>query len=249
VQRAGADQREVGDQRAQLGDVLDAPEQVGVGRVLLRDDRRAVIVLVIDQRVDLVAAQPLAAVVVLVQRLAQHLGDAVVGLGGEARGLLDDVARDVGQVGQHVGLIEVRGRDAIEHAAGDALGDLALERELRGGVGVGPLVGLGEHRRQLVADLLQRRAQRRLLLGRQSLELVGLDHLPLLHRRHDDAAVGADDADPPRPRALLQRLERGALALLGLADQRVLAAAVLVAVERRHHRGGQLADRPRHVGA
>ena len=57
VQRAGLDQREVGDQRAHLREVLDAADEVVVGGVVLVHDRRAAAAAVLDQHVHLVAPQ------------------------------------------------------------------------------------------------------------------------------------------------------------------------------------------------
>ncbi len=55
VQRPRLDEREVGDQRAHLGHVLDAADQLGVARLIEDDDRRARGLAVIDGDVDLVA--------------------------------------------------------------------------------------------------------------------------------------------------------------------------------------------------
>src|SRR5450756_1729340 len=60
VQRTRLDQSEVGHQRAQLGDMLDPPDQVAVGRVVLADDGRTGLLAVRDQNVDLVAMKRLA---------------------------------------------------------------------------------------------------------------------------------------------------------------------------------------------
>jgi hypothetical protein len=57
VERARLDQGEVGHQRAHLGDVLDAADQVAVRRVVLIHDRRSLGVGVLDQHVDAVAPE------------------------------------------------------------------------------------------------------------------------------------------------------------------------------------------------
>ena len=58
VQRAGHQEIEIGDQRAEPRQVLDPADQRLVRRVVLVDDRRAVLLAVVDDDVDLVAAKP-----------------------------------------------------------------------------------------------------------------------------------------------------------------------------------------------
>ena len=60
VQRPRLDEAEVGDQRAEVHAVLDAPDQVAVGRIRLEDHRRAGEPVAVDQHVDLVAVEEAA---------------------------------------------------------------------------------------------------------------------------------------------------------------------------------------------
>ena len=58
VQRAGDQQVEIGDQRAEPRQVLDPADQRLMRRVVLVDDRRAVPAAIVDDDVDLIAAEP-----------------------------------------------------------------------------------------------------------------------------------------------------------------------------------------------
>ena len=58
VQRARGQQVEIGDERAEAGEVLDPADQRLMRRVVLVDDRRAVPPAVVDDDVDLIAAEP-----------------------------------------------------------------------------------------------------------------------------------------------------------------------------------------------
>ena len=57
MQRARADEREVRDQGAELCGVLDAADEVGLGGVVLVDDRGPARGAVVDQQVHLEAAE------------------------------------------------------------------------------------------------------------------------------------------------------------------------------------------------
>ncbi len=60
MQRAGANHREVGRQGAELRDMLDASEQILEARISLVDHRRALLLRLADDCVDLVTTQRLA---------------------------------------------------------------------------------------------------------------------------------------------------------------------------------------------
>ena len=57
VQRPGLDLGEIGNQRAQLSDVLDASDQRGIGRIVFVDHRGTLAAAVIDHQVDFITAQ------------------------------------------------------------------------------------------------------------------------------------------------------------------------------------------------
>ena len=57
VQRARHQQVEIGDEGAEAGEMLDPADQGLMGRVVLVDDRRAVLAAIVDETVDPVAAE------------------------------------------------------------------------------------------------------------------------------------------------------------------------------------------------
>ena len=57
VQCPCPDQREVRDESAKLGFVLDATDEIHIGRIVLVDNRSPLQFAAIDQHVDLIAAK------------------------------------------------------------------------------------------------------------------------------------------------------------------------------------------------
>ena len=233
VQRARLDQQEVGDQRAHLGDVLDASDQIAEGRVLLLDDRRSGArraVAVRDHHVDHVAPEAH-----VVRRIDRLLDDGVVFLAGrqEHADVANEIEADGLQVvdgGRHVR----EGRNQVVHRLDDGgLGHLLVQvLQARAPL----LVGLG----QALEDGAELPLQG-LDLGfdvaphalRQGVEHLGLDDLALVHRRHGEAGRGAQDGDVLALRLLVQRLERLLVAGAELLVDGAPAHLVVFALEQR----------------
>ncbi len=121
------DEREIGDQRAHLRDVLDAPDQVVVRGVVLVDDGRARRLRVIDQHVHLVAAQQRFAA------LGQRNGNAeqgrllaVLGL-AEDLGMVEHVILHAGEIVLHPRQRIVVGLQFLDQAGDRRLRDLPVK--------------------------------------------------------------------------------------------------------------------------
>ncbi len=127
VQRAGLDQVEVGDQRAELGDVLDPAHQVRMRRVVLVDHRCALGPGMIDQEIDPVAPKRI------------NLGDRrTTGCRGRqdrlrrrrARRLiggLGEVALDRIEVGEHIRKVFVVLAQLVDQVPDGVRRDLAVQ--------------------------------------------------------------------------------------------------------------------------
>ena len=151
MQRAGLDEQKVGHQRAHLGDVLDAADDVAVNGVELLDDRRAGggIVAVGDHYIDHVAAEP------GVPRGVHRLPDDGVLLlaGGEKE---SDVAGQVltgrAQIVERLRHVGERSHQVVERGVDGALGHLLVEHaQVRAAL----LVGLGHALEDDLQVLLQ----------------------------------------------------------------------------------------------
>ncbi len=57
MQGTGFDEHEIGDQRAHLGNVLDATDERRESRIVLIDDGRALRAAVVDQHIHLITPQ------------------------------------------------------------------------------------------------------------------------------------------------------------------------------------------------
>ena len=109
MQRARDDQVEIGDERAKTREMLDAADQVLMGRLILIDDRRTCPTGIVDEYVDLVAAErrhPLG------HRSFRLPGIAV--LSGELLGMLEDVALDFAKIGHHRGEVSEGGAHLLQ---------------------------------------------------------------------------------------------------------------------------------------
>ena len=244
VQRPRLDQREVGDQVAELGHVLDAAHEVGVGRVVLVDDRGALLRGAGDEHVDLVASsRPL-----LGPSAEEGLHRArPLGRRQEVLGVVDDVLLDVGEVLEHGGHVRPAGPHLVDQVRGGGGGDQPVQPARL--VAVAPR--LPRERPQGVLELLLDRHHLRLepllLAGGQLLERLGLDHLAVAQGRHPHPGRRLDDGDAPRAGLLLEAVE-GLLALRGeLLLEELLPRPVVVAVEEGGDGGTQLLDEVQQV--
>ena len=246
VQRARLDQQKVGDQRAHLGEVLDAPHQVAVGRIVFLHQRSAAgcAFAVRCHDVDHVAAK--ARVVRGVDGL---LDDGVLFLaGGQEQA---DVAHHVVarrlEIGRGFGNIAQRGVQVVQRVANGGLGHVLVElAQLRAALLVGPRQPL-EHLPQL---LLERRD-----LGldvaahgfRQGIEHLGLHHLAFVHGRHGEARRRAQQGNILALRLLAQPLQRFLVAGTELLVDGAPPRLVVVALEARRQHVAQLVERRDHA--
>jgi hypothetical protein len=129
VQSAREDQVEIGAQRTEPGEVFDAADKVLVGRVVLVDDRRALSPAVVDDDIDLIAAEP------HVLRLGQGRRRYRRPAGLRRRRLLRqeivdvflDVALDRIEIVEHVGQIGVTAAQIGDQAGNREPGGLAVK--------------------------------------------------------------------------------------------------------------------------
>ena len=148
VQCARFDEGEVGDQGAEVFDVLDPADEVGVGGVIGRHHRRAGEAVAIDQDVDLVAAET----------GRRRQGETVQQrwrLRGFAEfvGVLDEVGLDVVEIGAHgldVGVFVAQLAELVFHRQA---GKLAVEGAQAGAFLALPLRAFADELVQLFAHL------------------------------------------------------------------------------------------------
>ncbi len=195
VERPRLDQREVGDEVAELGHVLDAAHEVGVGRVVLVHHRGAGLRRPGDQHVDLVApGRPL---------LAAPAEEGLhrvrpLGRGQEVLGVVHDVLRHVGEVLEHRGHVCPARPHLVDQLAGGGSGHQPVQPAHL--VAVPPRLP-GERPQGVLQLLLHRhhlRLQPLLLAAGQLLELLGLDHLAVPQGGHPHPGRRLDDGDAPR---------------------------------------------------
>ncbi len=86
-----------------------------------------------------------------------------------------------------------------------------------------------------------------LLLLRQPLEIVGLDHLAVTEGGQPDALSGSDEGDPLLPRPGLDLGEGLGTRLVELGIEELPAPGVVVALEDRGDRRLQLLEKALHV--
>ena len=225
----------------------DASDQGLMRRIVLVDDRGALLRAVVDDDVDLVAAKPC-----LAHRLFELGWDRHAGLRGRHRrgqeivGVLLDVALDRVEVFRHIGQFAKAGAQLVHHQRDRAAGRLPVQIADRIAVLAFPLRHLLHDRFELALHLLDV-ALHPLALGLRQ----GLEHL-----RRQDLAVA-----PGRQRQPHRRAQQGDALLLGMALQfgeRLLVALlellvddlaprpVIVALEGRRQGRAQFPDQPLH---
>ena len=242
VQCAGLDQRKVGNQGAHLRYVLDPPDQVLVGGVILENDRRAGRIRVVDDHVDAVGMK------------SRHAAGDIVDIGALLRRqkcihVLDRVLLDRLEVFHDVGVFPVgilHPRDQLLHRVPR---DLLVQR-------LDALVMLALHQRHFANDSLQFLLQPGnqlldplLFRVRQPLVLLLVEWLAVGHRTHRVTAWRAHDDDAAFLGLAVQFAKRLFLPVLQLLLDLLAPVAVLLALERRRQRGQQVLDQRFHVMA
>ena len=216
----------VGDQRPEPGHVLDAAEQVRVGGVVLRFDRRAdAAVTVADHDIDVVAAEELFLVdghrIGLGVRAAPELVEVFQHIGLQ---LLEPVehTRQFGAVTAQV--VDQGGDGRLAHVTAEILDAAAL--------GLLQLLHLTDHLLQAFLQRLHAGLDAGLLFGGQLRELFVGHHLPVHHRGQREPHRRLDECDLLGRRVGTERLERLVLLLGDLGVDLLGTIAVLVALEQ-----------------
>src|SRR5581483_10195496 len=225
LQRPGLDLAEVGHHRAERGAVLDAADEVVVGRVALHDDRSAAEGGVVDEDVDpeLHALRTLAG--------ERGEGERQVAGAPELGHVLEQVLLDLLEVGEHLRNAAELVLELAEEGAGGEQRDLAVEP-------LHPLGGLLLELAQPVHEagdpllhLRRRPRDLRLPLGGEAPELLARERLPVDERhRHDPGGRLAHGEAAVLREAVELVLERRP-PLADLARELALAALVLLALE------------------
>ena len=245
VKGAGFDQGEVADQRAELRLVLDAPHQVSEGGVVFVDDRRARLLAVVHQQVDLVAAK--ARVAVVLERPLHRRFEALRRPLEELVGAGDDVALHLVEVVEHLGVARAVPPHGLEPPAGHRGRQLPVERLQRFLVLAPPLAELPQQVHQLPAHLLQFDGEPFPLLLGQLAELLRVERLAVVQRGQHQARFPPHHRHVVRFGLLLDLGDGGVLLVLEAVHQLVPAAAVLLALEGHAQGQAQLGHRPGHA--
>lgn len=241
VQGAAADQREVRGQRAEPLEVLDAPQQVVVRRVLLVHHRRRRRRGVVDEQIDLVAAEVAAG--------RGHRTRAFLGGRAEGAGIVDDVSPQRLDPGQDIGKVT-----EVRHQVVDGLPD--GRHDVLAFQGSQPLAALAHPLRNLpqqpAEPLLERRddlAEAVALGLRQLREGLRLHGLAILGRGEDEAARRTHEHDLPGRRVLGQCGQGLVLASGELRVDLLDPPAELLALEDARNHGAEFVHEPRHLVA
>ena len=244
MQRAGLNQREVGDQGAELLQVLDAAHQVAVGRVVFGDHGGARAGLLRDQHVHLVT----------VEGFVRDEGQAAAHLRGlvgvlEVIDMLDHVLLHHVQMGQHGGHIGEAGADVVQGVLDGQQRVVLVELlELLGAL-LAPARQHLQDLAQLVLQATDGRADALLLIVGQLVEVVGRDDLAVARGDKGEAARGAQQEDLLAFGFVAQGLERGFFTLAeGVLDGLGLGA-VLVAFEQPGDGAAQVVHQLGHLVA
>ena len=246
MQRAGLHEQEIRHQHAVLGDVLNAPNQVGVDGVDLLDHGRT-----------------------RCRRLAgrHHYVDQIATETCIARGLDGDLDRRVllllaghedGDVAHQIG---TRGFDVFDHQRQIGKGGREIVERRKHGAArhilieilqlhAPHLVGLRhalEDGRQLLFQRFHLAALLGLHVGRQAGETLGLDHVAVEHGRKGETLRCAQDSDTLRLGLDVERFQRLLLAGLEAGLDATAARLVVIAFEDGRDNGPQLVERRDHA--
>lgn len=244
VQRARNDQIEIRDQGAETRQVLDAPDQVLMRRIVLEDDRRALRPGMLDDDIDLIAAQQRQLDAGRFRPLARRpFGTAG---GDEILGMLEDVALDLAEIADHLDKIREGVARVVQEVADDYGGRVAVE--LTHGVAQLALpFGNVPHRRlELGLQRLDVGADPFAFRRRLALEDVRSDHFALMHRRQRQPHRRADERDALGLGLVLKRAERLLVAMLELLLDDLAPRAIVLPLEGCRQGHAQLACQPLH---
>ena len=224
VQGAGLDQGEVGEQGAHVGHVLDAPDQVLVGRIVFEHHRCALGLGIVHQDVDRVAAEGIVVgrgqLFAAVIKVAEQID-----IGG-------DVGLDLLEVGRHLAEVAVLGLQLIEKLADRQARGLAVEFAQAFLQLVLPLRDLVHGFLELFLELLQRLVKAALFLFGQGVELFRRERLFVFLRGQGETAGAAQQHDVALGGQLAQVLCRGVFLVFEVFDQFLVTALVFIVAKR-----------------
>ena len=234
VEGACFDEREVGRERAQPGDVLDASEEARDGRMILDDDRRARRATVLDDHVNPIPRE-----------------HAPVGISGAALALWRSRGDRVGELLEEIRVDAVEERDDLRKVTealadvGDVVIDdashrLAVEAARRVAHLLLPARHLVEERLDVRRDLFHRAVERVLLGRRERVRLGVREHGPVLHRLELETGLGFLEREGARRGHLRDRFDGFLAAFLERRLNRLAPRAVLLALEGGGHRDSEL---------
>ena len=242
VQGAGADEIEIGHQRAELGPVLDPADQTLEGRLVLIDHGGMGRATVIDDEID-----PIAPESIFGARLGSvALIAGAVGGPHDRIDILDHVLADLVEIAHHLVDIGEQGLEPVDHVADREACRLLVERaDLLAGL----LEELGEvldGRLKLFLQLFDALFELLALAGIELLEIVRRNDLAVVGRREGITHGRADQRDVLLAGGLLDLLHRALLAFLELVLDDPAAGAVFVARKGRAERAAQVVDQSLH---
>ena len=249
VQRTGADQREIGHQRAHMGDILDPPHQAVERRQFLGLQRRArrAALGMRDHHVDHVSPELRQAVDLADPGGKGAIAPLGVGLEEQFR-IADHVLRDLVQVMLHAvdpgetgpRLIDAGLHGLLGHAGmqGD---DLLAMRPHQGGRAFDDRVQLFLKARDLFLDP-------RLFIGGQLVKRLFLDHLAIADRSHQEARGRVHDAHILGLGAGGEFLHPRAARLGEFGLQRLAPRLVIIRLEKRGDLRAKIVDKILHLG-
>ena len=239
VQRTGPNQREIGAQGAQVGDVFDPPEQVLIARIGLVDDRDGAPGTLVDQQVDTVTDET---------RIIGRRAVAAV-IGQKQGTVFDHVGTHRLEVCQHlrqvvVAVLEFDG-ELADRQTGDigvedaeALAQLALNQR-----------NPTQHGTQLFLDLRHGLLQTRLFIIAQGLELLRAEHLVVVQWGQAVAGRGRQQGDPLFGSVFAQCGGYLVFARLELVPDLLCTAAIFITLKGRRQCGQQILHQLLHVAA
>ena len=245
VQCPGGQQVKVGDEGAEASHVFDSAHQGLMGRIVLVDDWRALVAAIVDNDVDLVAAEARLGHGFLDRGLNRHplrrlhRDQKIVGV------LLDVVLNRVEMLND-VGKVAIAGAQLVHHQRNRGTRGVAVELAQRFPVLALVLRHLLHDRFELALDLLKIALNAFALGRRQRLEQFGCKHLAVTPRRHRQPRRGAQHADAFLLGTPLQLAKALLVTPLELLIDDVTSCPVLVAFEGCRQGSAQFLDEPFH---
>ncbi len=258
MQGPGLDQHEVGDQRSHLRHALDASHQVGLGRMILVDQRRAlrrpagmspgeVPLVPIHHDVDLIAARRRGSTHLSQSSQPHHHLRLLLRLGEEVVGVLDHVVPHGLQMLQDHRLIGPGFLQLFDGVPDGVQRDFAIEISDLFALLLLPCRNLAQQRLQVLLQLLRRDPAALAVVFRQLLEILRSQHLAILDGRQRQSHRRPDQGDVLRLAALLQFVEGFFVAFLEVFLNDADAIAVFLALEGRRDGHAQFLHQARHV--